>query len=474
MPKSNLPTIDEAIESVLEEVHEPVAASDFIGRVLEIRPSSAKKPATSIRTQIRDNHVGRNLVFVDKQTIVPLRVAVVGIRFRIPLSRLEVNRGMLILDPSFSPWITRFDDPKTFELVDEVGQRLPTRVASITQKITGIFGDSNVQSHAFDLSDWFRAHRARRDDSILATFECWEPKRFKLELEPEKERRRHRQEIAEKNQELADTLFDMLESSYDESVSSCEAIPTVYIRLSDPRGYPGDHWINVIERDPRMKFTGFGDITYVENLNMLESMLMDGKPPVTVQRFTSKQGNQVYSFKAAFKHRKSLWRLIEIQGGQTLEDLDVILRKAFGHDRSDHLSGFWKLVRRGQGKRFREIRLGDTEPFGGGSGAHLKLAGLGFQVGDELKYVYDFGDWIEHEITLEGIESPQAGVEYPRVSEQNKPRYKYCENCRAEGRKTVATYICIWCSNDEQREVLICEDCLDKYHEDHYVDEMIY
>lgn len=474
MPKSDLPTIDEAIESALKEVHEPVAVSTLVDRVLEIRPSSAKRPSRSIRTKIQYDHIGRNLVFLDKKTIVPLRVAVPGIQFRIPLSRLEVNRGVLILDPSFNGWITYFDKPETFGFVDERGQELTTRVVSIAQSASNILGDFDVQSRAFDLSDWFSAHKARRNDSILVTFECWEPKRFRLEIEPQKKRRRHYEEIARKDQELADILFDMLESSPREAIRDRQAVPTAYIRLSDPSGYPGDHWVNVIEQDPRMKFGGWGDITYMENLNMFESMLMDGEPSVAEQKFSSEQGNQVYGFKAALKYRKGLWRLIEIQGRQTLEDFDDILREAFKHDRSDHLSGFWKLVRRGKGKRFREIDLGDVNPFGGGSGADLTIAGLELQVGDKLKYVYDFGDWIEHEITLEAVESPQAGAKYPRISEQNKPRYKYCETCKAEGRKEVATYICIWCSNDEQRQVLICEDCLDEYHEDHYADEMSY
>lgn len=77
----------------------------------------------------------------------------------------------------------------------------------------------------------------------------------------------------------------------------------------------------------------------------------------------------------------------------------------FGHDRSDHLSGFWKLVRRGQTRRFREIDLGHVDPLGGGTGAGIRIAGLGLQVGDRLKYVYDFGDWIEHEIILEKVKS---------------------------------------------------------------------
>ena len=108
-----------------------------------------------------------------------------------------------------------------------------------------------------------------------------------------------------------------------------------------------------------------------------------------------------------------------------------------------------------------------------GSGANLHIAGLGLQPGDKLEYVYDFGDWIEHVIELEDIGKAEKGVQYPRITEQNKPRYRYCQSCKAKGRKTVATYICITCSNEQQREVLVCEDCLMAEHEDHYAEEIV-
>ena len=50
MRKSDLPTIDEAIEIALIEANGPIAVSAFVDRVLEIRPSSAKRPSASVRT----------------------------------------------------------------------------------------------------------------------------------------------------------------------------------------------------------------------------------------------------------------------------------------------------------------------------------------------------------------------------------------------------------------------------------------
>ena len=57
---------------------------------------------------------------------------------------------------------------------------------------------------------------------------------------------------------------------------------------------------------------------------------------------------------------------------------------------------------------------------------------------------------------------------------QNKPQYQYCQVCQAKRRKRRATWVCIECSNAQQQDVLVCEKCLLKEHEDHYAEEMIY
>jgi hypothetical protein len=179
-------------------------------------------------------------------------------------------------------------------------------------------------------------------------------------------------------------------------------------------------------------------------------------------------------FKTALEHRPGLWRRLEIQGGQSLVDFDAILRQAFQHDTFDHMGGFWRLVPRGTSKRFREVELGTINPFGEGDGADQHIAGIGLKPGDELKYVYDFGDWVEHRLTLEEIVEPESEATYPRIVAQNQPRYRYCQVCQDKGDKTVATWFCVECSNAEQQDVLVCEMCLMDAHEDHYVEEVLY
>jgi len=465
-------TIKEAIEKVLSEVNGPIEVSELVDRVLRIRPSSARNPGASIRQKLKQELDGVSIAYLDRRRIVPLRVAAPGVRFRIPLSQREVERGALLIHPSFDPWIGHWEDPMSIELIDAQGRPLPTRVVNLFPPSRSPSEDL-MQSHlAFDLSEWFRSKEASCNDSILVTIESWEPKRFRLELEPAEERERHRDEIEAKNRELADLIFDTLENSVYEFIP-ISSIISIYLRLSDPRGYPGDHWMEVVKRDPRMELSLPG-ITYAENLSLLESIPLEEKPKIVEKRFSKEEGERVYRFKVVFKHRKEVWRVIEIQGKQTLADFDRILRDVFGHDAFDHLSGFWKLIRRGNTKRYRRIDLGSINPFEGGEAADLRIAGLDLKIGDRMEYVYDFGDWIEHEIVLEEIKPPEPNVEYPRLVERNRPRYKYCEHCRAKGKRMVATYICIECSQEQGREVMVCEECLEEYHGDHYAEKYVY
>jgi hypothetical protein len=150
------------------------------------------------------------------------------------------------------------------------------------------------------------------------------------------------------------------------------------------------------------------------------------------------------------------------------------MRNAFQHDTYDHLGGFWKRIPRGNTKRFREVDLGAVNPFEEGNGAAIRIGGLDLKIGDQLKYVYDFGDWLEHFLALEETSAVQAGIEYPHVVAQNKPRYRYCPKCKEDGQKTVATVLCIECSSRAGKDVIACEDCFDKKHEEHYGVDILY
>jgi hypothetical protein len=461
------------VEQVVAQLNAPITLAEFAQRVQAIRPSKAKRPLAILHNHLRWQ-TGKTIVFLDRQTIVPLRLALPGVRFRLRLTRLEVEQGVLVAQPAFEHFLRRDIALQDAQLVDADERALPVRPMVLTVEAKNLFGPSTLDLPALDLGDWFRAQQIQAGDSILVTIEDWEKGRFRLEHEPASQRRQA--EIERQNQELANLLFDLLEADHREQLYAYHAIPTAYARLSDARGYPGDHWAQVIARDARMQWDGF-HINYREEFHsLMEEMLFWGQEEEAQpeETYTPAQAQQVYRFKAALAHRPGLWRQIEIQGQQTLAGFDAILRDAFNHDPSDHLGGFWRRIRRGKSQRFREVDLAEIDPLGEGDGADLPLAELALQPGDELKYVYDFGDWIEHQITLEAIVAPEAGAEYPRIVGQSQPRHRYCQSCKAEGRKTIATWICIDCSEEQQREVLLCEDCLEGKHEDHYAEELLY
>lgn len=466
---TRLISLSEAVEQVLAQLDGPISLDEFLERALKIRPSKAKNPKASMRSHLRTFQVGETLVFVERKVLLPLRTAMRGVRFRISLDRRQVKRGILCVNPTFDFFLRSDLSPQAAQLLDESGQSLPVRVVTVREQVDTMLGPYTDERAAFELADWFRARDIRRNDCILVTVEDWEAGRFCLRHEPAK--RRRQDEIERKNRELADVLFDLLEQSRTKDIYAHVAIPTAYARLSDPRGYPGDHWIEVVEQDPRVRYNGWA-IQYSDQRSPLE-VIMFGREMPSEEPFTPDQAHQVHCFKAALWHRPGLWRRIEIQGDHTLADLDATLRAAFDHDVFDHLSGFWKRVRRGQGKRFREIALGTVDPFGEGEAAALHIAGLDLRPGDELKYIYGFGDRIQHRVTLEEIAEPDGEVTYPRIAGRNRPRYQYCQSCKAQGRQTRATWVCNSCSRAQQCEVLLCDECVLAEHEDHFAEEIL-
>jgi hypothetical protein len=328
-------TRSQAVEEVLAQIDGPIVVDEVCERVLTIWPSKAKNPLSAMRSHLRQDQAGKTLVLLDAKTILPLPIAMRGVRFRIPLSRREANRGALIIHPAFDYFLPPGLDPAAVQLLDQKGQPLPARVITLHEQANTPFGKQTIEQAAFDLGDWFHIHRVRRDDHILVTIEDWTNGIFRLEHEPAK--RRRSQEIERQDRELADLLFHMLEEARREVVYAYVAVPTAYARLSAPRDYPGSHWIDVVGRDPRIRYDGWA-IRYSDWRSPLEQMLYEEEPAPQVA-FSPARGQQVYHFKAALWHRPGLWRTIEIQGEQTLAEFDAILRDAFEHDPFDHLGG---------------------------------------------------------------------------------------------------------------------------------------
>jgi hypothetical protein len=466
---------DAAIEAVLAQMEGPVPFDEFIARVLELRPSQAKNPAQSVKAKIRYGWHDRLLV-LDNNMVIPTHIVMAGVRFALRVSRKEAEMGGLLVLTQFIDYMKRGVRPEDVVFEDAEGNSLPMKLLTWSSKQQTIFGASTFTETAFGLSEWFKANRIQRDDFVLVTVIDWNRGHYRLDYEKARWRRSRRSEIAARNQALADVIFRQLEDSYEGRLFSYDALLPALARLPDPQGYPGDPWQTVVQADPRMITDGLS-INYSQAPSPLQQSLMERAdldlPKSAQVRISREKAQRVYRFRVWMAGRKGLWREIEIQGRYTLSGFDDLLREEFNHDPSDHMSSFTKRVSRGKGKRPLMVELAVINPFHEGEGADNQIAALELVPGDELIYVYDFGAWFEYRIKLQQIAEPDPEAEYPRVVARNRPQYKYCQACAAEGRKVVAEYICVTCS-EGQGPVYICDDHAVELHEDHWTDELFY
>jgi hypothetical protein len=131
------PSLYDIIERVLARVPGPVPIDEVAKCVLAIYPSRAKNPLTSVRSTLRLEHAGKTLVFLDRQTLVPLHVAMQGVRFRIPLTREEVDRGVLCIAPAFDCFRRQGLAHQDMHLLDAAGNPLTSREVTLKQQVTG-------------------------------------------------------------------------------------------------------------------------------------------------------------------------------------------------------------------------------------------------------------------------------------------------------------------------------------------------
>ena len=255
MARPNSMTMVQAIEKILTRVDGPMPVDAFIKRVLAMYRSTAKNPIASVRNKLRTECVGENIVFRDRQTLEPLRLAMQGVRFRIRLTQEEVTQEVLFVASAFEYFQRGRLEPQKMRLQDVSGHTLPCQVKTAAQQVKSVLGTYPREAQAFAFGDWYRAHQVEPNDSVLVTIVDWNTGHFQLEHEPAN--RRRQADITRQNQELADAIYAMLESASSERIYPRTTIPTAYARLSEPRAYPGDHWTEVLAGDDRMFFDGF-------------------------------------------------------------------------------------------------------------------------------------------------------------------------------------------------------------------------
>ncbi|NLC55916.1 MAG: tetratricopeptide repeat protein [Armatimonadetes bacterium] len=127
--------------------------------------------------------------------------------------------------------------------------------------------------------------------------------------------------------------------------------------------------------------------------------------PATGEKATSPTESKVYQIKVTLKGtRPPIWRRLLVTSDTRLSELHDILQIAMGWD-DDHLHVF----RVGH----QEYADPSHELEGAADESRVTLGQIAPDVKSKLVYEYDFGDSWVHEIVVEKILEPEAGVKYP-------------------------------------------------------------
>lgn len=483
MPKPQSSSRSQAIQQALQQAGKPLTFDELLLAAHVIFPMDAKSLKAGLNNLANNYSITSRLIqrtadgrYVWLPTLVP------GTIFRHPLTEDELEKHHFLLEPEIVGALWSSDvgwglgkTTVNWNCHLPNGIRIEMHPEMLAQRgwqaVWGIRGQTELWA-------WLESENAEAGDALFFKIEDVTTSNCSATFEPRT--RRDEPHIVQRNTALADAAYVVCKPRRTGVSLTDLAVRLIAFGIYHD-SCPPDPLESVLNDDARfmweqerIKLATRYDHLYAD-LGLKEPDIWDileekpRQPPRKHPRRKELAG-KVYLFHAVFRHSKGIWRRIEIRGDQSLAELDGEMRAAFGHDLSDHLSEFYL----GTDEDSHERGLGDHQPFGGGEGDEWMAGELGLQPGDELSYTYDFGDNIQHILKLEAIGPREKGVRYPRVVEQNKPRYHYCERCKERGKKEIATWVCIECSNEKQWEVLICEEHLGSEHEDHYAEEIVY
>lgn len=121
-----------------------------------------------------------------------------------------------------------------------------------------------------------------------------------------------------------------------------------------------------------------------------------------------------YVLRVTLDWAPDVWRDIELLGANTLYDLHNAIQNGFGWDR-DHLWAFYMSPAKGR-SRASDQDLGTV--YGPGEDDQdpdVPLAAFGLRARRRFRYVFDFGDYLLHQLEVKRVGKPADRAKYPRI-----------------------------------------------------------
>jgi hypothetical protein len=239
------PTIANILRRLAHEHEGPVAERRVLEQVLERRPSNAKNPYATIRERLRWDGLTLGWLRLSRHELVPLRVALQGLRFRCVPRATDVAQGLLPL-AHLQPFVGLRG--AMVYLVDAQG----APIASLDLDADSIFQlTDSFNARACDLSAWYARTGFSAGDSILVTTLVAEPLKLQLVHEPAAAYQ-HSAVIAQ-DTELLNAIIERVTRSQLTLIPSDEVVLPIFAAASWRTAYPGTPWQQLVTQDGRLQ-----------------------------------------------------------------------------------------------------------------------------------------------------------------------------------------------------------------------------
>jgi hypothetical protein len=235
------PTIAHILRLLANEYDGPVDERRVLERVLERRPSSAKNPYATIRERLRWDGLTLGWLRLNRSQLVPLRIALQGLRFRCLPRQRDLQTGLLPL-----VHLQPFAGLRNYDcaLRDAAGQAMPFVDLDAEQ-------GREAALPAFDLRSWYARSGFQPGDSILVTVASAEPLVLQIEREPRDEFRAAA--VAAQDAELVERIVERVRRSQAALMPCDEVVLPIFATAPWRNAYPGSPWQHLVMRDGRLQ-----------------------------------------------------------------------------------------------------------------------------------------------------------------------------------------------------------------------------
>lgn len=238
------PTIATILRRLAKEHDGPVAERRVLEQVLERRPSNAKNPYATIRERLRWDGLTLGWLRLNRHELMPLHVALHGLRFRCVPRAADVAEGRLPL-AHLQPFVGLHGT--VVQLVDSAG----ASVARLDLDADSLFQvPDSFNSRSCDLSAWYAATGFSAGDSILVTTIAAEPLTLQIVREPAVEYQRST--VAAQDAELLQAIVERVTRSQLTLIPADEVVLPIFAAAAWRTGYPGTPWQQLVTRDGRL------------------------------------------------------------------------------------------------------------------------------------------------------------------------------------------------------------------------------